>query len=139
LISGRRNILLYETWRLAPGLAKYRRLFPRGLSGLGVKVTTCLRLAPKLRKNTRSCTSAGTCAHRDGYTFNFIKNCPRRNILLNSILDFCRYVELWQCRTPFVLVRTISSAHEEGSRPAFHDSNYITFLVYVLFPASTSD
>jgi len=51
---------------------KYRRLFPRGLSGLGVKVTTGLRLVLKLRKNTRSSTSTGTCAHRDGYTFTFI-------------------------------------------------------------------
>jgi len=35
------------------GYRKYRRLFPRGLSGRGVKVTTGLRLVPKLRTNTR--------------------------------------------------------------------------------------
>jgi hypothetical protein len=54
------------------GFRRFRRLFPRELSGRGVKVTTDLRLVPKLRKNTRGCTSTGTRAHRDGYTFTFI-------------------------------------------------------------------
>lgn len=54
------------------GFRKYRRLFLRGLSGRGVKVNTDLRLVPKLRKNTLSFTSTGTCAHGDGYTFTFV-------------------------------------------------------------------
>ena len=54
------------------GFREYRRLFPRGLSSRDVEVTTGLRLVPKLGKNKRSCTSNGTCAHRDGDTFTFV-------------------------------------------------------------------
>jgi hypothetical protein len=57
----------------------YRRLFPRGLSGRGVKLTTHLQLVPRSRKcgpihplpHTLSWRSAQLVKHRDNFAFFF--------------------------------------------------------------------
>jgi hypothetical protein len=50
---------------------------------------------------------------------------------LTQSWTFANMLSFGSAGHPFFAVRKILSAHEQGSRPALHDSNYITFLVYV--------